>query len=654
MPVLVLWKGQTEISRFIWEGRNITIGRDSSNDVVIDEPTISRKHATIEFSHDGYHFVDCKSTHGSKINGKSIKKHTLKNGNIIEIGQVQISFSERDKETELNIPPGPAPQNPSVDWAQLYKMMSNAMSAEEGSKRLQALFEISQTLETTTEYHQALLTIIDKAVEIMGAERGFLLLVDADTHRLKVHAARDRKGTIHGIETEKVSRSVIEEVTRSGTPLRIDNAMGTDWGSESAIAHSIHSVMCVPLKVGDTVTGVLYVDHRSRTFAFSEQDLTFFTTFALQAKSVIDNSRAYWELVESLFKASGDLIMVCNKENRIIQANRAAATLLGRKEKDLVSRLVSDFVVSEQRSKALEMGQKTVSQGIMSNQEFLFCGKGGQKIPMSISSFVMRNRQGAPMGSCWIGRDLTEIRTLVDQLIVSNKKLGELNDMKSQFVGMVSHELKTPMSVMKGYVDLMLRGKIQSNSPKHKSALQKILNEINLVSSMVSDLLNLTRIETGKIPLRLCTFDISKLIKEVAESLQIQAREAEVQIEPSGVRKSLTMEGDEEMLRRMVGNFMSNGIKYNRRGGKLTVALDVQEGECTLAFIDQGVGISDEDQQKLFGRFFRADTVREISGTGLGLSIVKAIIDRHKGRVNVESTVGQGTTFRVTLPIHIS
>ena len=138
----------------------------------------------------------------------------------------------------------------------------------------------------------------------------------------------------------------------------------------------------------ETVTGVIYIDHRSHSNAFSKQDLAFFSTFALQAKAAIDNSRAYWELVDSLFRASDDFIVVCTANGHVQQANVTAAELLGESLTGLVGKPLESLVVESSRPVAIALQSDTLKKSVVSNRELELLGKGGRPIPLSVSSFA--------------------------------------------------------------------------------------------------------------------------------------------------------------------------------------------------------------------------------------------------------------------------
>ena len=639
MPEVVIVKDGKELSRKRLEKAALSIGRDAGNDVVLADPAVSRVHAKIHAREGAFVLEDRFSTRGSFVSGKKIIEHALADGDEISIGEHRLFFFKNEG---MSLPARPAAAQATASdgsgaWAQVGTMLLQPERAQEGVERLKALLDISRLLETTRDFHAVLVELMDKAIAVMGADRGVLLLKEPESGELRIAVARSRGQDIPREELETFSRSIVREVQEKGRPLLLQDAGTQEWGTQSILAHSIRSVLCVPLKTQETVTGVISVDHLSKAKAFSELDLAFFTTFALQAKAAIDASRSYWELVESLFAASNDLVLLTDPEGVVTRANKAAAA-------GLVGRPFESAVSEPDREKAAQLCGTLRVQGTASPLELRVQGSRGLENPMSVSGFALRDRRGTVMGLCLIGRDLTELKALM-------AKLSELNDMKSQYVGMVSHELKGPMTILRGFIDIILDDPKAQLLEAHRGYLDLMRGRIDQVTTLISDLLDLTRIETGKIDLKLKAVDLKALVEEVVGDYQRLAQQQDVAVSVEAAVPAPAAEADEGMLRRVIANFTSNGIKYNRKGGALRIGISTSENDCVLAFQDQGVGISPEDQAKLFGRFFRADAVRDIPGTGLGLSIVLAIVERHGGRIDVDSKLGAGTTFSVRLPL---
>jgi two-component system OmpR family sensor kinase len=221
-----------------------------------------------------------------------------------------------------------------------------------------------------------------------------------------------------------------------------------------------------------------------------------------------------------------------------------------------------------------------------------------------------------------------------------------------RFTADASHELKTPLTILRGEVEVGL--KKRRALKEYQRILNSNLEEINRMSRIVEDLLILSRADMGELTMEREEMELSALAREVWEDLQILARKKKVQLNFIG-DGSTKVEGDPLFLRQLILNLTENGLKYTPPGGEveLKVEGDRDQRVARILVSDTGVGIAPKDQKRVFDRFFRADKARsrETGGTGLGLSICQWIAQAHEGRIAVRSTVGKGSTFTVTLPL---
>jgi two-component system phosphate regulon sensor histidine kinase PhoR len=221
--------------------------------------------------------------------------------------------------------------------------------------------------------------------------------------------------------------------------------------------------------------------------------------------------------------------------------------------------------------------------------------------------------------------------------------------MRQEFVSNVSHELRTPLTSIKGFVETLLNGHLED-----KELLERFLTIINAETDrmivLINDLLDLSRIESGKQPLKKEAVDMKRVFDDTVLLLQSKAQDKKITLE-NNIYYPIIVEGDEKLLRQVALNLVDNGVKYTPEGGK--VWIEAEQGLESVEFIisDNGLGIASEHLDRLFERFYRVDKgrARHMGGTGLGLAIVKHIIDKHKGTIAVESRVGKGTKFRITL-----
>ncbi len=246
-------------------------------------------------------------------------------------------------------------------------------------------------------------------------------------------------------------------------------------------------------------------------------------------------------------------------------------------------------------------------------------------------------RLAAGEGAVVVARDVTEAE--------------RLDQMRSDFVANVSHELKTPLAAIRGYAETLADGAVEDPLTAQRFS-QRILDQCHRLGELLDDLLTLSRLE-GTDPFRaLEPVDLAAVVAEAVELVQATAAAHQVAI-VRAEEPALTVAGDAEGLVRLVVNLLDNAIKYNRAGGLVTVRLAVRDGLAELTVEDTGIGIPASALPRLFERFYRVDKgrAREEGGTGLGLAIVKHVTQAHSGRVEVESEPGRGSTFRVLLPL---
>lgn len=237
---------------------------------------------------------------------------------------------------------------------------------------------------------------------------------------------------------------------------------------------------------------------------------------------------------------------------------------------------------------------------------------------------------------------------------ISKKEIEQLKKMaqyRKEFVGNVSHELKTPIFNIQGYILTLLDGAMEDEA-MNKKYLEKTEKNINRMITIVNDLEAISRFEHGRLELRYQKFSITELTKEVFEAIEDNAKRQEIRLQIEGKNLSETyVYADKGYIRQVLTNLVNNAINYGNKGGNVFVEYLTSGNNCTIKVKDDGIGIDEEHLPRLFERFYRVDKSRskERGGTGLGLSIVKHIIEAHNRNIEVQSKVGEGTTFSFTL-----
>lgn len=234
-------------------------------------------------------------------------------------------------------------------------------------------------------------------------------------------------------------------------------------------------------------------------------------------------------------------------------------------------------------------------------------------------------------------------------LSFQNEQLVELDRLKDEFVSGVTHELRTPLTSISGYVELLLE---EEQDPGRRDHLQIVGRNADRLLSLVSDLLFAARLQDGKLELERSDVDLADIVVHAVESARPRADAAGVMLEQE-VGSVPTVAGEPGRLSQLLDNLISNAIKFTPSSGRVTVRLDTQDRLARVEVSDTGIGIPEEERERLFERFFRSQNAleRQIQGTGLGLYISKAIVEAHGGRIGVQSADGRGTTFLVELPL---
>ncbi len=239
------------------------------------------------------------------------------------------------------------------------------------------------------------------------------------------------------------------------------------------------------------------------------------------------------------------------------------------------------------------------------------------------------------------------------ELETANTQLRELNHLKSAFVSIVSHELRTPMTSIKGYVENMLEGLTGELGEKQRYYLTRVKHNTERLTRMIGDLLDLSRIEAGRVELKIAPLLIQDLVADVVEGFQTIAREKSVTVQASAQNSLPKVEGDRDKLHQVLTNLIQNAVKFTPKDGKVWVETRLSDDglmECCVA--DTGCGIPLDEIDKVFEKFYRGESApADARGAGLGLAITKTLVELHGGRIWVESTPGTGSRFFFTLPI---
>jgi signal transduction histidine kinase len=250
-------------------------------------------------------------------------------------------------------------------------------------------------------------------------------------------------------------------------------------------------------------------------------------------------------------------------------------------------------------------------------------------------------------------RDLEQrVSQRTKELALANEKLKKIDKLKSEFVSSVSHELRTPLTSIKGYAAILMAGKLGEVPGPVKQRLQKINKHSDSLTQLVNDLLDITRIEAGKVSMKLQKVNLKDSVEEVVDIMTPPVKEKDIQLIVEMPEKDLFCRADKSQLGRVLTNLLGNAIKFTPEKGKISIIVKDSKDFLQIDVRDSGIGIAEEDLANIFEEFYRVDNTinQNVKGTGLGLSLVRRIVQAHKGKIWVKSQTGKGTTFSFTLP----
>jgi two-component system NtrC family sensor kinase len=464
---------------------------------------------------------------------------------------------------------------------------------------------------------------VDAAVELTEAEEGSLLLLDEVTGELYMRAARNFGDDFVRTFRVPVNNTLAGEVIRTRKPIILDTATPKKIKTAYLVQHLIY----VPLLVKDGAIGVLGVDHRQGRRPFSEYHLGLVTALAGYAAIAIQNAWLYAHSevergkLETILTGVADGVVVVGTDGRLILLNQTARSVLALKnDEDLVGRSVRDVIYSPELLEILTNGEAS----------------GPYRSEVTLEDGRVFNAQVTPIpevGLAVIFQDITHLK--------------ELDRIKSDFVNTVSHDLRSPLTAILGYVELIER--VAPVSDQQVEFIRRIELSVQNITALINDLLDLGRIEAG--------FDVRKeivplraLVYHTVDSLRSRIEDKALLLEVDVPEDLPPILGNPMRMRQMLMNLIGNALKYTQVKGEICVSARAQGGQIILQISDNGRGIPLADQPYIFDKFYRAGNVSGESGTGLGLAIVKSIVENHQGRIWVDSTPGQGSKFTIVLP----
>lgn len=508
------------------------------------------------------------------------------------------------------------------DWVRREVRRTTA-SLEQRMDEMDTLSKLGRSITASLDLDQVLVNVVTAAVNLTGAEEGHLLLVDHETNELYMRAGRNFDEVFARAFRLPVKDSLAGKVISTGEPVSFNQ----DSPSKIKTAFLVYSLIYVPLRSQDRVIGVLGVDNRQTKRPFSPHHELLMTILAEYAASAIQNAQHYDTSeherlkLETTLNNIQDGVILLDEEQKIILINPVAGAIFGLGNQNLAGKPVLEAVTQHDFASLLT----TIREDPHQFHEIMF--DDGRV-------FNSRYTPISQVGAVITLEDVTHLKML-DRL-------------KSDFIHTISHDLRSPLTAVLGYVELLDR--VGPLNDQQKQFVKHIQSSAQNITILVNDLLDLGRIEAG-IDARKDIVSLAGIVNSTADTLERQIQDKQLNFNLNIADDIPTLRGNPIRLRQMVDNLLVNAIKYTAQGGNVTINLSSDGSQIILEVSDSGVGIPLKDQPHIFEKFYRASNApRGTPGTGLGLAIVRSIVDSHQGRIWVESALEVGTKFFVVLP----
>jgi PAS domain S-box-containing protein len=543
---------------------------------------------------------------------------------------------------------------------------------------LETLHQIALESTSTLDRDALLDASLNALAKLVGVEHGSIMLVEPETEHLVDCAVLGRRDTI-GFTRFALGQGVVGWVAQYKKPALVpDVSQDERWVALPGVGEHrkmAGSMIAVPLIAHHQVLGVLLLSHDEVGY-FNEDHLRLLSASADQIAIGINNAQLYAELEKELLHRSemlgrqeaeasqsqailqslSDGVIVCGEDGSVLTANMAVERMLDRSIEELVIWNLPELLHRLLGKRADEVPiEELLAHPLDKRGEprsFATTFEIGTKV-ISVTLGPVLNSKDNLIGAVAVFRDIT--------------REVESDRLKTEFIGTVSHELRTPMTSIKGFTQLLTMGSLGPINDTQKEFLQIIQTNAERMISIINDLLDITKIETGSVELDLRPLHLAETLSNVMMELQpnMQAREHALAISiPPGLP---LVRADAKRLNQILWNLLSNASKYTPRGG--TIELEAREvgieavpeglrdglkptRYALIDIRDTGVGIAPEEQERIFERFYRTENPLKVEagGTGLGLALVRPLVQLLGGQIWVRSIVGEGSTFSFVIP----
>lgn len=498
------------------------------------------------------------------------------------------------------------------------------------------------------DFPAQLRTILTNAVNALGGDAGLIALWNEKERRF-------REGASYGLDSQAIDQlrpllgGAISDLATSGEGVDRLSQLAPGLHIPATTADQMQDpVIALPLRIAERMVGLIYILRPYLAESFnSSDDQRILSAFADQVAISVQSAHLASQLieerhkVESILENSADGIMTINPERHILTFNAGMERLTSWKKEEAIGGHCFEVLGVRDREGADVCQTRCPivrnAEGF-SSLDGTITTKDGQKVDVDISYSLAHSPHGGPLTTVVNIRDISRLR--------------QIENLRSVLLTTVSHELQTPISIIKAYASTLARPDAEWSQQTVRDKLQAIEEESDRLSELVSKLLYTSSLETGNLPLNKLLLDLPreayKVARRLAEGTEIHKLEVDF---PPDFPPVLA---DPEKIGEVLINLAENAIKFSPQGGTITIKGEVSGNEVLVTVADEGIGIPLRDQEHIFDRFYRVEDCsgHRAQGTGLGLYICKTLVEAHGGQIRVDSELKKGSRFTFSLPLN--
>lgn len=513
---------------------------------------------------------------------------------------------------------------------------------KERTMELSILYEISNAISYTLDYQALLKLIMESLFKIVDYDICASLLYDTATANITLRPAYPESAVF----VDEVKNSLIdstaaltgEDIRKKRLSAFLIPADPNAKAKDGRVFPGLKSFFNVPFIVRGKTIGMINVSS-CRDDAFSEDDIKLIYTIANQTSNAIERLQAVITAekskMESMVESMAEGVIMVDERGKVVVLNPQARRMLGfEPDEEIISKTLNEKLKLLKLDKPLEESQ---SKGKTVTKEIVVSNAEG-KTTLHSDIAPVKDADGEVIGIVTILRDVTKER--------------EIDRMKTEFISTVSHELRTPLTTMKEFTSIIsdeISGKLTKDQKEYIGIID---GNIDRLARLINDLLDISKIESGKEVFKKLAVNIVDIAGGVVSTLNPEAEEKHIKIKTMFSDPELKVYANPDKIAQIFTNLIGNAIRFTKEKGKVTIRIKGTEKEVECSVIDNGVGIASENMGKLFAKFqqFGRTAGAGAKGTGLGLAITKEMIELHNGRIWVESKIGKGSKFYFTLP----